>query len=101
MDLSDISTSPRKKPKLHHQTSINHAMGQSIEGIVEIADIADVVDVVDSLSDPIEDEQPSKEVSCGITEWVSPQVAGFTGTLKKRCFFRSPQRLRITLTPAT
>ena len=88
MDLSDISTSPRKKLKLRHQTSINHTMGQSIEGVTGAADVGDVAN---SLTDHNEDEQLSKEVSCGITELVSPQVAGFAGTLKKRYFFCRPR----------
>lgn len=74
-------------------------MGQSI--MPQVDGIADVADVADPLSDHVEDEQLSKEVRCGITELVSPQVAGFAGTLKKRCFFFRRQTIRIVLTLAT
>lgn len=76
MDISDISTSPRKKLKLEHHTSIHPAMEPSI--------LPQVEDMADPLSDHNNDEQLSKEARCGITELVSPQLVGFTGILKKR-----------------
>lgn len=63
--------------------------------------IKNIADIADPLSDHIKDEQLSKELSCGITQLVSPQVAGFAGTLKKRCFFLRPRTTRIVLTPTT
>ena len=92
MEVSDISTSPRKKLKLHHQTSIDVTIGQSIMPPVE-----GIAYVANSRSDHNKDDQLSKDVSCGITELVSPQAAGFAGTLKKRCFFFRPQAINMVL----
>lgn len=45
-------------------------------------EIADLVDAVDN--------GESKEAACGITEFVSPDLLGFSGILKKRYAFRIP-----------
>lgn len=76
MEISEISTSPRKKLKVEHHTSVNPIMHQSILPPTE--------DMADPLADHSTSEQMNNEARCGITELVSPDLMGFTGILKKR-----------------
>lgn len=74
-DSTSTSTSPRKKIKLEHHNSINTIMAESTTPQFE------------NKADPPLDqncEHLSNEARCGITELVSPELAGFTGILKKR-----------------
>ena len=77
MDDTELQASPRKKLKTEHL---------SLDGTME-----DTVAAPNELmpdGPPIEEDGPdtclSKEAECGITEFVSPDLPGFTGVLKKR-----------------
>lgn len=72
MDDADLPSSPRKKLKAEHPQPdetmdhplIDHSLAR------------------DETSSP--EKFIDKEVECGITEFVSPDLTGFTGILKKR-----------------
>lgn len=77
MDESDLLASPRKKLKAQH-VLVGHTMeATSTTSINEMTD-APITHEGDSAS------RLSKEAQCGITEFVSPDLPGFTGVLKKR-----------------
>lgn len=77
MESSEISTSPRKKLKVEHHTSVDPIiMHQSI--------IPPIEDMADPLADHSSSEKLNQEARCGITELVNPELVGFTGILKKR-----------------
>ncbi|KAL8818181.1 MAG: hypothetical protein Q9223_003123 [Gallowayella weberi] len=74
MEESDLPTSPRKKLKVHHERDTN---------------MADTVATNGPSAEPLEDapreeNSLSKEIQCGIVEYVSPHLPGFMGILKKR-----------------
>lgn len=73
MDSVDIQPPPLKKLKSHH-ISLDGAMDETHTTVT-----ADAGDNQDAAHD-----QFCKELECGITEFVSPELPGFTGTLKKR-----------------
>ncbi|KAL8657313.1 MAG: hypothetical protein Q9226_002047 [Calogaya cf. arnoldii] len=78
MDDNDLSTSPRKKLKAHHDmdTTMDDKPAPYVPSLTHIQPIAtDTSDDKDRLD---------KEVQCGIIEYVSPHLPGFTGVLKKR-----------------
>ena len=114
MDDSDLlPSSPRKKPKLqdplfppkmadtvaeapavpkvnpHHQTN-NTVEDQLTKpntlGVTELLS-AQSSSATINVADPLDDRY-DKEAACGITEFVSPELLGFSGVLKKRyvCF---------------
>ena len=110
MDDSDLlPSSPRKKPKLE-EPSFSPKMADTVDkaptspkvnphdqitttvqdqltklntlGATELLNAQSTsatVDVADALDDGY-----SKEAACGITEFVSPHLLGFSGVLKKR-----------------
>ena len=114
MDDSDLlPSSPRKKPKLeepsfppkmadtvdeahtlpevnpHHQmpTAVEDQLTkQTILGVTELLS-ARSTSATRNVADPLDDRY-DKEAACGITEFVSPELLGFSGVLKKRyvCF---------------
>lgn len=78
MDDNDLPTSSRKKLKAHHikdstmddEPASNMSSASHLQpAIIEKSDDKDRLD---------------KEVQCGIIEFVSPHLPGFTGILKKR-----------------
>ena len=109
MDDSDVPSSPRKKPKLEnppfHQTmadtvaepptipevnppdqstaNVDNQLTKpntlSAAGFSSTESTSAIVDVADA-----PDDRYSKEAACGITEFVSPDLLGFSGVLKKR-----------------
>lgn len=109
MDDSDVPSSPRKKPKLenppfhptmadavaepptvpevnphdqitatvdHQHTKPNTLGAAELPSAASTSAIGDVADAPD--------DRYSKEAACGITEFVSPDLLGFSGILKKR-----------------
>lgn len=83
----DISNSPRKKVKLDHTPLAD----VQLDGTVNQMPSSVTAEGPDSMgvnftSDQHEapNDQLSKEAACGITEFVSPDLLGFTGVLKKR-----------------
>ena len=70
MDDSELPSSPRKKLKTDDS---------QLSGKMEEANATPLVE-----PEPY-DEQLQKEVDVGITEFVSPELSGFSGVLKKRC----------------
>ncbi|KAL9601504.1 MAG: hypothetical protein Q9219_002456 [cf. Caloplaca sp. 3 TL-2023] len=75
MDIDDLLASPRKKHKARHHSkptmAENPATGSAMEENQPI-------------NDSSSKDRLDKETRCGITEYVSPQLPGFQGTLKKR-----------------
>ncbi len=77
MDDTELQASPRKRLKAEHLT---------LDGSMD--------DIGATLNEPMPDALPiaedgpdtrlSKEAECGIMEFVSPDLPGFTGVLKKR-----------------
>ena len=124
MDDLDPPQSPRKKPKLAHETGFNINISATAvetkpddciatEGLTPLNDATttsdaayakvatmtnDMTDVsrIGSMDGPAiaegathadvdsSNDQLTKEAACGITEFVSPDLLGFSGTLKKR-----------------
>lgn len=64
-DDNDLPTSPRKKLKAHHDPDKK-------------------MDSKTPLDSANRDDRLDKEVQCGIVEYLSPHLPGFTGILKKR-----------------
>lgn len=75
MDSVDIQP-PLKKLKSHH-LSMDGAMDET--AITHATVKANAGDNQDTIHD-----QFCKELECGITEFVRPELPGFTGILKKR-----------------
>ena len=77
MDDAELQASPRKKHKAEHIP---------LDGTMD--DIAETVVKAMPDAPPTQEDGPdtrlSKEAECGITEYVSPNLPGFTGVLKKR-----------------
>lgn len=83
MDEVDIQPPPQKKLKAIHSTmdgTVDDAMD-----IMVAANVEPIADLPGNQQDASH-EQLRKEVECGITEFVSPELPGFTGILKKRYF---------------
>ena len=81
MEEADIRLPPPKKLKANHLT-----MDGTVDDVMDSSVAAHVKPYAD-LSDSQQDasrEQLGKETECGITEFVSPELPGFTGILKKR-----------------
>lgn len=76
MDSVDIQPPPLKKLKSHH-ISMDVAMDQTANTHATV--MAYAGDNQDATHD-----QFCKELECGITESVSPELPGFTGIFKKR-----------------
>lgn len=76
MDSVDIQQPPLKKLKSHH-ISMDGAMDETAN--TDATFMANAGDNQDAAHD-----QFCKELECGITEFVSPELPGFTGILKKR-----------------
>ncbi|KAL8730242.1 MAG: hypothetical protein Q9166_004219 [cf. Caloplaca sp. 2 TL-2023] len=75
-DNNDLPTSPRKKLKVHHDSDVT--MADCMVSNVPSANNEHPHDL------SIGDDRLDKEVHCGIVEYVSPELPGFTGILKKR-----------------
>lgn len=73
MDSPDLPSSPRKKLKMEQGHISNGTMGLETTTIDALA-----------LQQEHHESQLSKEAEVGITEFVSPDLLGFTGILKKR-----------------
>lgn len=83
MDEGDIQPPPQKKLKANHSTmdgTIDDAMETTVT-----ANIEPIADLPGNQQDASY-EQLRKEAECGITEFVSPELPGFTGILKKRYY---------------
>ena len=83
MDELDILTPPHKKLKPNHPTTdgtVDDAMDSTVAPLEK--SIADVPGNQQGTTH----EQLRKEAECGITEFVSPELRGFTGILKKRYY---------------
>lgn len=78
MDDNDLPTSPRKKLKAHHHmdTTMDDKPTSNMPSATHIQPAT--VDASDEM------DRLDKEVQCGIIEYVSPHLPGFTGILKKR-----------------
>lgn len=78
----DIQPPPQKKLKANHSTmdgTVDDAMDPKVAAHVEpFTDLPGNQDA--------SQEQLRKEAECGITEFVSPELPGFTGILKKRYY---------------
>ncbi|KAL9098034.1 MAG: hypothetical protein Q9187_009747 [Circinaria calcarea] len=72
MDEPDLPSSPRKKLKMEQGHISNSTMG-----------LDTTIDAL-ALQQEHHESQLSKEAEVGITEFVSPDLPGFTGILKKR-----------------
>ena len=77
MDDAELQASPRKKLKAEH-LSLDGSMEPIGVALNELMPDAPSIEVDGSAT------RPSKEAECGITEFVSPDLVGFTGVLKKR-----------------
>lgn len=78
MDDVDLQASPRKKLKAEHI---------SMDGTMDDAMVIDETANIEPApydQQAVSREHLRKEAECGITEFVSPQLLGFTGILKKR-----------------
>ena len=75
MDDLDLPLSPRKRLKMDE--------GSMERPTMEIKAMDTSVEISIPTQQP-QDSQPSKEAEVGITEFVSPNLPGFNGTLKKR-----------------
>ncbi|KAL8825836.1 MAG: hypothetical protein Q9170_007642 [Blastenia crenularia] len=74
----DDDNSPRKKSKTHHNPS-------SVMADMEASDMPpSAVHEQHLRKASVNKDRLNKEVQCGITEYVSPHLPGFGGTLKKR-----------------
>lgn len=85
MDDTDLQPPPHKKVKAMH-TSMDGTMDDTLPSAM--GDIEPAVEVTDDHQVASQD-QLHKEFECGITEFVSPELQGFSGILKKRyraCF---------------
>lgn len=83
MDELGILAPPHKKLKAYHSTmdaAVDDAMDYTAAAIVK-----SIADVPSNQQDSSH-EQLRKEAECGITEFVSPELRGFTGILKKRYY---------------
>lgn len=83
MDEIDIQPPPQKKLKANHSTmdgTVDDAMDTTVAAHVE-----PTADLPSNQQDSSH-EQLRKETECGITEFVSPELPGFTGILKKRYY---------------
>ena len=74
MDPIDDQGSARKKIKIEQVSTKNFDEGAPLQNGPLMAS-----------SNNNEFNQFTKEAECGITEFVSPELTGFTGILKKRC----------------
>ncbi|KAL8805974.1 MAG: hypothetical protein Q9182_001631 [Xanthomendoza sp. 2 TL-2023] len=74
MEERNLPTSPRKKLKVHHEPDTNMADTLAING----------PSAEPPEDGPGEEDRLGKEMQCGIVEYVSPHLPGFTGILKKR-----------------
>jgi len=89
MDDTDPPATPTKKPKLEQtSTSTDVAMEDAQAELHTSADTQSAVPANHPQGGMLEAAQPidqlNKEAACGITEFVSPDLLGFTGILKKR-----------------
>ena len=82
----DGLSSPRKKVKLTHpepgQHQADNTVAMSDNGSESAVNGAIVIDTKANNEDP--DTQLRKELDVGISEFVSPELPGFDGLLKKR-----------------
>ena len=80
MDDTELQLPPQKKIKTMH-TSMDGTMDDPTQSAISNAE-----PVIDMTGDHQEadHDQLRKEAECGITEFVSPDLQGFTGILKKR-----------------
>lgn len=97
MDEADMQSPPQKKQKVSHLTmdgTFDDAMDATVASTDQpISDLPDNQQEVSHVEPPVHlpanqldasHEQLRKEAECGITEFVSPELPGFTGILKKR-----------------
>lgn len=85
-DISDFPTSPSKKPKLEMASAtitMDRAMDKPPRAVSSIGSAAA------HEHSHVLNEQQAREAASGITEFVSPDLLGFTGVLKKRYAFRT------------
>ena len=105
MEGPETTDSPRKKPKFDPSTHNAHISDAGTEASLMMPPPAIPEVIKDPFRNTIQasqdqlmtdashdqpntsDNQFSKEAACGITEFVSPDLLGFTGILKKRYAF--------------
>lgn len=81
MDISDTTQSPSKRQKLEMASS-SVTMDHTLAGAPN-AKHSNGVDIVCDYSKS-SGEEHAREGACGITEFVSTDLLGFSGILKKR-----------------
>lgn len=83
----DMSVLPTAKSEFEVEHSHNHseAFGDLLDK--KATNMAEAKSKIAGLADAV-DNGESKEAACGITEFVSPDLLGFSGILKKRYDFR-------------
>ena len=94
MDYQDMPSSPRKRLKLGMETTMVGAelqapYEQPAEPYEQPAAPDIVLSAIAKPSMEQHDMQLRKEEDVGITEFVSPDIPGFTGILKKRFFSKT------------
>ena len=78
---------PEVNPHHHISTTVQDQLTKpntlGVSELLSAQSTSTTVDVADAL-----DDRYDKETACGITEFVSPELLGFSGVLKKRyaCF---------------
>ena len=83
MDESILRSSPRKKIKMSDTLSLPSSTSDSSGGVpVQLE--TEEIPVIEKVKQTVHDTQLAKEADVGITEFVSPDLSGFSGILKKR-----------------
>ena len=84
--ISDLPTSPSKKPKLE-MASTTMIMDRATDQLPRAVPSMGSAAAYDHLQ--FSNDQQASEAASGITEFVSPDLLGFTGILKKRYAYRT------------
>ena len=92
MEDSELQQSPRKRRK-----TMDGGPNQSDQGATVPAAMASGPLSTAGLPQSSHNEQLSKEAEVGITEFVSPDLPGFSGILKKRYFSNLPSDLETSI----
>ena len=86
LKAAQISETPNAMPGIKVEDSHDHSEARSDlhskQAVSALETHSAITDVADTLDDTY-----SKEAACGITEYVSPHLLGFSGILKKRYVF--------------
>ena len=81
--VAEPPTTPEFNPHDQMTATVDHQLTKpntlSAAGFPSAESTSAIVDVADT-----PDDRFSKEAACGITEFVSPDLLGFSGILKKR-----------------